>query len=134
MVGVDSDASKPVGSGVGRNRGNAGTLLFRFLRFRGGKAVACFVGAFAYIAPLPVAITIAIFVLAVWISKYISVGSIVGALAFPLVLWLRCKPPVPILVASIAAALLVIYRHKANIERLRSGTENVFSLKGRKSR
>ena len=101
-----------------------------FLRFRGGKAVACFIGAFLLVAPLALLITAGIFVLAVRLSKYISLGSIVGATVFPLVLWLVNRPPNSILVASIAAALLIVYRHKDNIDRLRTGTEHRFSLKG----
>jgi acyl phosphate:glycerol-3-phosphate acyltransferase len=104
-----------------------------FLRFKGGKAVACFVGAFIYLAPFALVITLAIFVVVVWLSKHISLGSIIGALVFPFVVWLTMHPPAPILAASIAGALLIVYRHKANISRLRSGTENVFSLKGRKA-
>ena len=99
-----------------------------FLHFRGGKAVACFVGAFFYIAPLALAITTVIFVVVVALSKYVSLGSIISASVFPAIVWLT-QAPVPILVASIAAAVVIIYRHKTNIVRLRSGKESVFSLR-----
>ncbi len=101
-----------------------------FLHFKGGKAVACFVGAFLYVAPLAVAVAILIFVAVVAFSKYVSLGSIVAALFFPLAVWLT-HAPAPILAASIAAAALIIFRHKGNIARLRSGSEHVFSLKGK---
>lgn len=101
-----------------------------FLGFRGGKAVACFIGAFLYLAPLSLAIVAALFFAVVWLSKFISLGSIVGAAVFPLVYWLVSHPPAPLLLASIIAALLIIFRHRANIDRLRAGKENVFSLKG----
>ncbi len=103
------------------------------LKFKGGKAVACFVGAFAYIAPLALSVTAVVFVVTVALSRHISLGSIAGAALFPLVIWLaaRTHPPEPVLVASLFAAALIIYRHKANISRLRSGTEHVFSVKGR---
>jgi len=100
-----------------------------FLRFKGGKAVACFVGAFLYLAPLALLITTAVFVAVVAFSKYISLGSIVGALVFPFALWLTDRPPRAILYASVFAAALVIYRHKANIARLRARKENVFGRK-----
>jgi glycerol-3-phosphate acyltransferase PlsY len=100
-----------------------------FLRFKGGKAVACFVGAFLYLAPLALLITTAVFVAVVALSKYISLGSILGALVFPFALWLTDRPPRAILYASVFAAALVIYRHKANIARLRAGKENVFGRK-----
>jgi acyl phosphate:glycerol-3-phosphate acyltransferase len=103
-----------------------------FLRFRGGKAVACFIGAFGYLAPLALAITALVFIGVVALSKYISLGSIIGAAVFPIAVWLTGSPE-PVFVASIAAALLIIYRHKGNIARLRTGTENVFSLRGGKA-
>ncbi len=97
-----------------------------FLRFKGGKAVACFIGAFAYAAPLALLAIAALFALVVFLSKYVSLGSILGAFVFPFVYWLIYRPPDPLLAVSAFAALLIIYRHRANIARLRSGTENVF--------
>jgi acyl phosphate:glycerol-3-phosphate acyltransferase len=103
-----------------------------FLGFKGGKAVACYVGAFLYLAPLALLAVLVVFVLVVAGSKYISLGSIVGALIFPIAVWLIENPPRPILIACVASSLLIIYRHKANIGRLLQGKENVFSLKGGK--
>jgi glycerol-3-phosphate acyltransferase PlsY len=104
-----------------------------FLRFKGGKAVACFIGAFLYIAPVPLLAVLVIFVLIVTLSKYISLGSILSALLFPVAIWLIMHPPTPILLSAIFAALLITYRHKANIQRIIAGNENVFSFKGRRS-
>ena len=104
-----------------------------FLGFHGGKAVACFIGAFGYLAPLALAVSAVVFLVAVAWSRYISLGSIVGAILFPAAAWLTGSPA-PVLVASIVAALLIVYRHQANITRLRTGTENVFSWKGGKPR
>jgi glycerol-3-phosphate acyltransferase PlsY len=104
-----------------------------FLRFKGGKAVACFIGAFLYIAPIPLLAVLVIFVLIVTLSKYISLGSILSALLFPVAIWLIMHPPTPILLSAIFAALLITYRHKANIQRIIAGNENVFSFKGRRS-
>jgi acyl phosphate:glycerol-3-phosphate acyltransferase len=101
-----------------------------FLGFKGGKAVACFIGAFLYLAPLALAIVAVIFFATVWLSKFISLGSLAGAAVFPVVYWLVNHPPTSLLIASILSALLIIFRHKANIERSRTGKENVFSLKG----
>lgn len=103
-----------------------------FLRFKGGKAVATFIGAFLFLAPLALACTTIIFVLVVAVSRYISLGSIIGALVFPFAVWIFEHAPSDILAASICASLLVIFRHRANIARLRAGNENVFSLKGKK--
>lgn len=102
-----------------------------FLGFKGGKAVACFIGAFLYAAPLPLLATLAFFVIVVALKPYVSLGSVLAAAVFPVFFWLISRPPVPLLIASAFAALLIIYRHKANISRLRSGTEHPFSLKGK---
>jgi glycerol-3-phosphate acyltransferase PlsY len=102
-----------------------------FLGFKGGKAVACFIGTFLYVAPLALLVVLAFFVLVVALSNYISLGSVLAAAVFPVVFWFIYHPALPILLASIFAALLIIYRHKANISRLRSGTEHPFSLKGK---
>jgi glycerol-3-phosphate acyltransferase PlsY len=100
------------------------------LRFKGGKAVACFIGAFLYLAPLAIAVSAVVFVAAVAVSRYISMGSLAGALLFPLVVWLvnGTHPSRWILAAAVVGGLLIIYRHKANISRLRKGTEPEFSL------
>lgn len=102
-----------------------------FLGFRGGKAVACFIGAFGYLAPQALAITAVAFFIVVGVSKYISLGSVVGALLFPVAAWVTSSPRA-IFIASIAAAVLIVYRHHGNIGRLRGGTEPRFSLKGGK--
>ena len=105
-----------------------------FLRFKGGKAVACYVGAALYLAPFALLVTVVVFVAVVALSKYISLASIVAALVFPFIYWAIYRPVPELLVATVAAGLLVVYRHKGNIERLRAGKENVFSLKGGKAR
>jgi glycerol-3-phosphate acyltransferase PlsY len=102
-----------------------------FLRFKGGKAVACFIGAFFYLAPWALLVTVVLFVAVVAMSKYISLASIVCALVFPVIYWAIDRPPNELLGAAIFAGLLIVYRHKGNIERLRAGKENVFSLKGK---
>lgn len=100
-----------------------------YLRFRGGKGVACFIGAFFYIAPLALLASMALFIAVVAITRYVSVASMIAAAMFPVFLWLISRPPEPILIASFLAALLIISRHKPNIIRLRNGTEHVFSWK-----
>jgi glycerol-3-phosphate acyltransferase PlsY len=104
-----------------------------FLNFKGGKAVACFVGAFAVLTPLPLLAVIFTFVVTVTLSKFVSLGSLMGALVFPAYVWFFQHPPTPIFCASLFASLLVIYRHKGNIARLSAGTENEFSFKRKKA-
>jgi glycerol-3-phosphate acyltransferase PlsY len=104
-----------------------------FLGFKGGKAVACFVGAFLYVAPLALAITTLAFFAVFALTRYVSLASILGAIVFPLILWRLRIYPLPILLAGGATALLIIFRHRANIERLLKGKEHVFTLKGGKA-
>src|SRR4051794_23253309 len=104
-----------------------------FLGFKGGKAVACFVGAFLYVAPLALGITTVVFFATFLLTRYVSLASILSALLFPIILWrLRSYAP-PTLFAGTATALLIVLRHKANIQRLLKGKEHTFTLKGGKA-
>jgi acyl phosphate:glycerol-3-phosphate acyltransferase len=100
-----------------------------FLKFQGGKAVASFIGAFLYLTPLPLVAVLLLFVITVAATMAISAGSILMAGMFPLGVWLILHPPAPVFIASLIAGGFIVYRHKANIERLRAGTENRFSWK-----
>jgi len=104
-----------------------------FLKFKGGKAVASFIGAFLYLSPLPLAAVLVVFVVVVAWTRHISMGSIVAAATLPLAVWLIQMPELPVVVASIIAGALVIYKHSSNIQRLRSGSEHVFTLGAGKS-
>ena len=97
-----------------------------FLRGKGGKAVASFVGAWLCLTPLPLAATLVVFIVMVSWTRYISVGSIVAAGAFPLAVWLISHPVPVVTLAAIVSGAFIVYRHRENIARLRSGTENVF--------
>jgi glycerol-3-phosphate acyltransferase PlsY len=107
----------------------AGHAFPLFLGGKGGKAVATFVGAYLCLTPLPLAATIVVFVAMVAWTRYISVGSIVAAGAFPLAVWLISHPPLPVLSAAVVSGAFIVYRHAGNIERLRAGNENVFSFR-----
>src|SRR6266568_791775 len=96
-----------------------------FLKFKGGKAVATFIGAFLYLTPIPLATVLILFVIVVAASRHISLGSMVAAGTLPLAVWLIEHPPAPVLLASLAAGAFIVYRHKANVDRIRAGTENV---------
>jgi glycerol-3-phosphate acyltransferase PlsY len=98
-----------------------------FLGFSGGKAVATFVGAFLYLAPFPLAAVAVLFVVAVMATKFISMGSILGAAAFPFGVWMIQHPGLELTLIAFIAGAFVIYRHKSNLERIRAGTEHPFS-------
>ncbi|MGH9591595.1 MAG: glycerol-3-phosphate acyltransferase, partial [Bryobacteraceae bacterium] len=63
---------------------------------------------------------------------FISLGSIIAAGAFPFAVWLILHPPGEVTLAAMIAGAFIVYRHKANIARIRSGTENVLNLRKRK--
>ena len=100
-----------------------------FLKFHGGKAVASFIGAFLYLAPVPLAATLVVFVIVVAATRYISMGSVLAAGSLPLAVFLIEHPPGAVLLASLVAAVFIVYRHRQNIERIRTGTEHVFQFK-----
>ena len=103
-----------------------------FLRFRGGKAVASFVGAFLYLTPVPLLSVLVIFVAIVAVTRYISLGSVVAAGIFPFAVYLIDHPvPVVLLSAAIAGAFIV-WRHSSNLQRIRAGNENLLSFGSRK--
>jgi glycerol-3-phosphate acyltransferase PlsY len=104
----------------------AGHAFPIWLGFKGGKAVATFVGAFAVLTPLPLFAVILIFTGVVAWTRYLSLGSIVAAGLFPVACFLILHPAWPVMVASLAAAALIIDRHRANIARIRAGEEHVF--------
>ena len=97
-----------------------------WLNFRGGKAVAAFVGAFAYLTPVPLLAVIIIFVALVAWTRYLSLGSIIAAGLFPFACWMILHPEWPVLAVAAASAVLIVWRHKSNIQRIRAGNENVF--------
>jgi glycerol-3-phosphate acyltransferase PlsY len=109
----------------------AGHAFPVFLKFHGGKAVASFVGAFLYLAPLPLSVTLALFVVVVAATRYISLASILGAAALPFLAWLINRPPAPVVAAAAIGGAFIISRHKENIARLRAGKENALSLGAR---
>jgi glycerol-3-phosphate acyltransferase PlsY len=109
----------------------AGHAFPVFLKFQGGKAVATFVGAFAYLTPLPLAAVLLLFVVTVAVTGYISTASILAAATFPFGVWMILHPPIQVTAAAFIAGAFIVYRHKSNWVRLRAGTENVFSW-GRK--
>jgi glycerol-3-phosphate acyltransferase PlsY len=99
-----------------------------FLRFRGGKAVASFIGAFLCLTPLAMVCALLIFVGVVAWSRQISLGSICAAATFPLAVWIVARPQLPVFLAAVLAGGFIIYRHSTNIRRLHSGTEHRFSF------
>ena len=96
-----------------------------YLRFKGGKGVATALGIFLVLSPQVVLGALIVFVLAVSITRYISLGSVLAAMSAPLLI-LMLNHPQPIFLSTLFIAMLVIWRHRANIRRLLDGTESRF--------
>jgi glycerol-3-phosphate acyltransferase PlsY len=110
-----------------------------WLRFRGGKGVATAAGMFLVLCPPALIGSVLLFLLVVWFWRYVSLGSIAAAASMPLFIYFfwapHHAPPGTIMFGAFAAAMLVVYKHDANIQRLVEGTEPRFSFdKGSKPR
>lgn len=129
LAGKITASSTPwmAASAVAAMLGNAYPV---FLRFRGGKTVGTFAGAFLCLAPLAVGAVLLVFLGTAAITRHISAGSIMIGISFPLAVWLVEHPPSEVLVASLAAGALIVWRHRDNIRRLRAGREYVFEIRG----
>ena len=98
-----------------------------FIQFKGGKGVATLLGMTLAVAPEGALISIAVFLAVVYLSKYVSLGSMIGALAFPLTLITlpALKPDDPILITyGFILTAMIIWTHRKNILRLIKGEEN----------
>jgi glycerol-3-phosphate acyltransferase PlsY len=93
-----------------------------FLNFKGGKGVATGTGVFLALLPVPTLITAGIFVAVFIFTRYISLSSIIGSIALPILSWLRHEPAVLSTFVTIICILIII-RHHSNIKRLLAGTE-----------
>ncbi len=105
-----------------------------FIRFKGGKGVATTVGAILGIAPLMVAVGFVAWIIIFITSRYVSLASIMTAIIITIFAWIT-KEEGALLLPSVLTvlALLIIWRHKANIGRLLSGKENRFNFKKKRA-
>lgn len=103
-----------------------GHVFSPYMHFKGGKGVATALGVFVALAPLAVLIAIPVWGGSLWLTGYVSLSSLLAAASFPL--WVRLTAPgaVSAFWASVALAVLIVYSHRANVQRLLAGTENRF--------
>ena len=94
-----------------------------FLRFRGGKGVATGAGAFAPLAPAAAGLALVVFAATLALTRYVSLGSLVASASLP-VLAALFGAPVPVWAGAAFCAALIAVKHRANIARLRAGTES----------
>lgn len=109
-----------------------GHLFPIWLGFRGGKGVATGIGVFLVLAPFAVMAAGVIFLAIVFLTRYVSLGSITAAATIPLFVWLQhglispVKNLWPTMFAAVIVAALIIFAHRQNIRRLVGGTESRF--------
>jgi glycerol-3-phosphate acyltransferase PlsY len=97
-----------------------------WLKFKGGKGVATALGVFVLLFPKAILVSLAIFVLVVVVTRYVSLGSILGAIAFPIAAYFfEYTQKIPLVLTS-AIPLIIVIKHHHNIRRLLQGTESRF--------
>lgn len=116
---VAQSAAGPVAAGVAAV---AGHMFPIWLGGRGGKGVATACGVFAVLAPAATACAAVTFLLTAWATRLVSAGSVVAAATLPLAATMFGSAPV-VVDGSVAAAALIVWRHKGNLQRVWRGTE-----------
>jgi glycerol-3-phosphate acyltransferase PlsY len=116
---MTTGSAAPVAAGVAAVIGHVYPV---WLRFHGGKGVATACGVFWTLAPVATAIAASVFVAVVWITRYVSLGSVIATVALPPLAWITNEPG-PVVGGSFLAALVIIQRHRGNLARLQQGTE-----------
>ncbi len=93
-----------------------------WLRFHGGKGVAVAAGVFGVLAPVATVSAAAVFLIVVWFSRVISLGSVAATVTLPSVALLTGASS-SVVAAATGAGLLILFRHRANVRRILRGTE-----------
>lgn len=103
-----------------------------WLKFKGGKGVATAAGVFVFLSPLACLAGIVLFLVVVVFWRYVSLGSVSAAAAMPLLIYFlwapRHAPPLAVTFGTLAVALLIVYKHRGNLQRLIEGVEPKFSF------
>jgi glycerol-3-phosphate acyltransferase PlsY len=116
---LSGNAAAPAAAGLAAIVGHIYPI---WLRFRGGKGVATACGVFSVLTPLAIPPALAIFLITVALTKYISLGSLLATIALPPLAY-AMGSPAPAVIAAFAAAAIILFRHRSNVARLRTGTE-----------
>jgi len=106
-----------------------GHLYPVYLKFKGGKGVATALGVFCYLSPVATALCVALFVVVVLATGYVSLGSLLAAALMPGLVWLR-QGGGPYFQLAAFVAVLIWLKHHANIRRLLRGRENSIRKRG----
>ena len=108
-----------------------GHVFTIFMNFKGGKAVATTLGVFLVLVPKAILFAAIVFFVVFAIFRYVSLSSIFAAISLPIFTYFLYQQIVYIIL-GILIAILIVVKHKSNIERLKNGTESKFSLKSKK--
>jgi glycerol-3-phosphate acyltransferase PlsY len=104
-----------------------GHVFSPFLKFKGGKGIATSLGALLGSTPLTAISAFTVFALVTAVGRTISLGSIVAAVVAPIFAWIFKDEPA-VIVGLTVMGLFIIWKHRANIERLKNGTESKFTF------
>jgi len=99
-----------------------------WLRFRGGKGVATACGVFSLLTPIAAGSALGLFVVTVWVTRYVSLGSVIASVALPLIAY-GSGSPRPVVTAAVIAAVAIVVRHRSNLVRLRHGVERRIGMR-----
>jgi acyl phosphate:glycerol-3-phosphate acyltransferase len=116
---LSTDGSVPAAAGFAAILGHIYPV---WLRFRGGKGVATACGVFTVLTPLAALPAFAVFIATAWATRYVSLGSVLATIILPPVAYATGYSTAA-LTASCAASVLILFRHRGNLARLRAGTE-----------
>ncbi|MBA7683248.1 putative glycerol-3-phosphate acyltransferase [subsurface metagenome] len=101
-----------------------------YIKFKGGKGLATTLGAYAVLGFKPLLLSLGVFLLAVGITRYVSLGSLLAVLSYPFFI-LLFKGNLEIVCLSVVLFLLIVFMHKGNIARLIKGEERKLGEKAR---
>jgi glycerol-3-phosphate acyltransferase PlsY len=103
-----------------------GHVFSVFVGFKGGKGVATSAGVVLGLAPMAVGICLLVWALIVWMSGYVSLGSVIATSVFPLLVWGLYPARRESIWLYVALAAVIVWMHRSNLRRLANGTENRF--------
>jgi glycerol-3-phosphate acyltransferase PlsY len=119
------EAAAPAAAGLAAIVGHVYPV---WLRFRGGKGVATACGVFSVLTPFATVPALTLFALTVWLTRYISLASVLASLALPPIAYWAGSPG-PAIVSACAASALIVFRHRSNLTRLQMGRERRFGVR-----
>ncbi len=131
LFGVDNTLIVGYCAGISAFLGHIFPLYYGF---KGGKGVLMAATTLLALDPLTFVIVIPFFALILYITRYVSVSSILAAIAYPIITYITQSMryfDAPLIDAGFALliSIIIIYMHRANIQRLKNGTENKFTFK-----